>query len=106
AYVYDIASNTWIGGPLSPLASVDPADAVIGGQLYMIGGSVTGVGSITSTFLFDPDTGAWSAGPNLNVARSLGEAATINTPGGQTAIALGGPSSISDPGTVEASTAP
>jgi N-acetylneuraminic acid mutarotase len=103
-YIYDIATNTWSNGPPSPQASAYPADAVIGGKLYMIGG---GSPARYDTYLYDPATQSWSQGPSMNDARFYSEAATINTPAGQTAIVVGGwGSGITWLSSVEASTAP
>jgi len=126
-YIYDINSNTWTTGPPSPLASSGPASTVIDGKLYMIsGGSLDdGPHSVssgtaqssaraaastpiehTSTYLYDPVTSSWGAGPNLNTDHYRGGAATINTPGGETAIVVGGFAPPGWSGSVEASTLP
>ena len=91
-FIYDIATNTWSTGPPSPLASDLVGGTVIEGKLYMIGGDPQGSwwGYTSNTYLYDPVSNSWSTGPSLNVARSRGNAATINTPGGQTAVVVGG----------------
>jgi N-acetylneuraminic acid mutarotase len=109
-YIYDIAGNSWTSGPNSPLASNFPAGTAIGGQLYMIGGGNPFLGpvykrsgntngaavasdspqSFENTYLYDPVANAWAPGPSLNVARCFGNAATVNTDGGETAVIVGG----------------
>jgi N-acetylneuraminic acid mutarotase len=132
-YIYDINTNTWSAGPPSPLASNGSASTVIGSKLYMISGgpnqfsdtseragsgngkpgTVRGNAEVagnspteyTSTYLYDPVANSWSAGPSLNTDHFRGGAATTNTPGGETAIVVGG---YTPPwsGSVEASTLP
>jgi len=101
-YIYDISSNTWSQGAPSPLASYRAVGTAIGGKLYMIGGQ-TANGVTTTTYLYDPTTNIWSVGPSLNEPRGWSDGATINTPGGETAIVVGGDIQNAS---VEASTAP
>src|SRR5207302_9062078 len=64
--------------------------------------------SINNTYLFDPVANSWSAGPNLILARSFADAATVNVTGGQMATIVGGYNSTSGTSltSVEGSTAP
>jgi N-acetylneuraminic acid mutarotase len=103
-YIYDIATDTWSAGPPSPLASSGPAGMAIGGKLYMVGGS-NSFTYYNNTYLYDPATNSWSAGPSLSVAR-FGSGATISTPGGETAIVVGGGGNAQWIASVEASTLP
>jgi Kelch motif len=125
-FIYDIAANSWTTGANSPMASIYPAGTVVGGKFYMIGGFnpfSTGAGarrqagksmgasdtprspeSSNNTYLYDPVTNSWTAGPSLNIARAFADAATVNTAGGETAVVVTGSNGDQGLNSVERST--
>jgi N-acetylneuraminic acid mutarotase len=74
-YDYDIARQTWSSGPPLPVPAFAPGAAVVKGQFWVFGGrTASGVGgaptlplapAAAQTFIFDPGTASWRAGPAL-----------------------------------------
>lgn len=58
--VYDIASNTWSGGPALPRGTDNVAALASGDKLYALGGEAS-----TAFQVFDLAAGQWSSGPGL-----------------------------------------
>jgi N-acetylneuraminic acid mutarotase len=56
------------------------------GELWVLGGRWFGVGELATTEIYDPASGIWRTGPDLNVARAGSAAAVVN---GQIVIAGG-----------------
>ena len=86
---YDPASGTWQRGPDLPGAVHDAALAVLGNELWVIGGlSEQGDQSIAqaTTYRFDTSTNNWTAGPNLQTPRGGPAVATV----GDTLVVVGG----------------
>jgi len=100
-YDYDIAADTWTQRANLPEGTNVPSSAVIGGQLWIVGGGNPFLGSDafpragqkgdapdTSNTLqiYDPATNSWSTGPSMNEFRSFAAGCAI----GNTAVAVGG----------------
>ncbi|MEY2467753.1 MAG: hypothetical protein QOF21_451 [Actinomycetota bacterium] len=86
---YDPASGTWQRGPDLPEAVHDAALAVLGDDLYLIGGfALEGDQAIAqaATYFFHAGDTAWKIGPNLKTPRGGPSATTV----GDTLIVFGG----------------
>ena len=88
---YDPASGAWQRGPDLPAAIYDGALAVLGGDLYLIGGfAVEGDQpiAVATTYVFHAGDTAWKTGPTLQTPRGGPAAATVSdtivVAGGQT----------------------
>ncbi|MFI1092450.1 carboxypeptidase regulatory-like domain-containing protein [Streptomyces sp. NPDC020917] len=57
-----------------PVPIMDNSVATIGGTVYSVGGT-NGQSTVNKAYAYDPGTQAWSALPNLGVARSAAQAA-------------------------------
>jgi kelch-like protein 18 len=88
AEVYDIKTDAWsaIAPPPTPVS--DARAVTKGGNIYLIGGAVTGAGQVASPILqiYDPQTDTWEAGPDMSEARANHAAASI----GNTIYVMGG----------------
>jgi N-acetylneuraminic acid mutarotase len=78
-----VAHNTWTSGAPMPTAVMFPMVAVLGGQIYVVGGATGGtVGTVTGivadTQVFDPATNAWSTGVPLPTPLCAGAAAVVD----------------------------
>ena len=91
-YDYDIVHDTWSSCLNLPYGVNVAGAAVLGGQVWVIGGgnpflTLDGSSStaesnapqaIATTLIFDPGTNSWTAGPALNVPRpSSGRPASV-----------------------------
>lgn len=99
-YDYDIAHDTWYTRTNTSYGVNVAGAAVLGGKIWVIGGGAPSLGladsssaikvkapeTFSTTLIFDPGTYSWTAGPNLNVARSYVGAAGV----GNFAVAIGG----------------
>jgi hypothetical protein len=61
---------------------------VVGGTLWVLGGG--NPLSLAVTQIYDPVTSSWSQGPDLNQRRFIADAVTLNVPGGEMALIVGG----------------
>ena len=77
--IFDPATLTVTAGPAAPSARNSAAAAVIGGELYVVGGRVVNDGNRATTEVFNPTTGKWRT-----------RAPMPNAQGGIAAAALGG----------------
>ena len=68
--IYDTQTNTWALGTPLPAACKNAAAAVLGGKIFMLGGS-TGETS-NSVKVFDPQAGAWAEGAPMAKPRAHG----------------------------------
>ena len=57
-----------------PVPVVNPAAAVLGGDIYLVGG-YNSTGSLADLQIYNPTTNTWSAGPSLPTATDTGAAA-------------------------------
>ncbi|HET6261690.1 MAG TPA: S-layer homology domain-containing protein, partial [Chloroflexia bacterium] len=104
-YDYDIAGNTWATLPPIPIALHAPGSGALGGKLWIFGGGIPDASgrteansnvnakaqahspsALNSTYIYDPAANIWTAGPNLNVARSYIAGSVV----GNTVVAAGG----------------
>jgi N-acetylneuraminic acid mutarotase len=67
----------WTSGAPIPTAVVYPAAAVLGNQIYVVGGSNT-TGVISDTQIYNPSTNTWSTGTPLPMAVAFPSAAVVN----------------------------
>jgi N-acetylneuraminic acid mutarotase len=80
--VYDPATDRWSTAAAMPQARVYPTAAIVGGSIYVAGGStwsaIAGSGMIhVSVDVFDPTQGTWTTGPALPAPRSCAGVATV-----------------------------
>ncbi len=70
-YKYDVAAGTWTTFTGPPSGHGNAAEAVTAGDtIYLIGGNSGYIyEAYKTTELFDPATGAWTSGPDLNTGR-------------------------------------
>ena len=74
--IYDPATDSWTAGAPSLVARGLSATAVIGGKLYIAGGTASGYANFANLEIYDPLTNSWSMGPPLpNQLTSAGGAA-------------------------------
>jgi N-acetylneuraminic acid mutarotase len=104
-YDYDIAGNTWATLPPIPTALHAPGSGALGGKLWIFGGGTPDASgrtetnsnvnaktqahspsALNSTYIYDPAANLWTAGPNLNVARTYIAGSVV----GNTVVAAGG----------------
>ena len=80
--VYDPQVGTWQAGPPLGTARFRLAVAVLGGKIYAVGGSssfFTAVANeLSSVEVYDPQVGAWQAGPPLATARIMAGLAVLD----------------------------
>jgi hypothetical protein len=96
---YDPANDRWSRMPRMPVPRSAFAAAVIGHRLYVAGGRsrfptyVSGVGLLKRLDIFDFQTGRWSRGPDMAIAREHVPGVALNGAmyvlGGRTAIPEG-----------------
>ena len=74
---YDAAADSWnvLPGPSQPREHV--AAVAFKGELWVIGGRWGGTGALATVEIFDPASGAWREGPEMNGARSGFGAAVV-----------------------------
>ena len=74
---YDPAEDSWnvLTGPSQPREHV--AAVSFDGELWVIGGRWGGTGALATVEIFDPSSGVWRDGPEMNEARSGFGAAAI-----------------------------
>jgi len=65
---YDPATNTWAPRASQPVAVSNVSAAVIGGLIYVAGGSTLDGVAVRNLQIYDPATDRWSAGAPLPVA--------------------------------------
>jgi hypothetical protein len=87
-YDYDIAADNWTQRADLLTGINGPSSAVIGGKLWVFGGSNgPGPQDVTNILqIYDPATHRWTSGPPLNQQRSF----PVGTQVGNTAVAVGG----------------
>jgi N-acetylneuraminic acid mutarotase len=104
-YDYDIAGNTWATLPPIPIALHAPGSAALGEKLWIFGGGkplangrtdansnanakaqAQSPSALNSTYIYDPAANIWTAGPNLNVARTYIAGSVV----GNRVVAVGG----------------
>jgi N-acetylneuraminic acid mutarotase len=84
-YDYDIAGDVWTTRSPVPTARNVPASAVLNGRVWVFGGGDPFI-PINAVEVYNPQTGAWSAGPAQNVARAFEGSTVIDN----TIVAAGG----------------
>ena len=72
-----IVHNSWKTGAPVPVAVVNPAAAVLGGDIYLVGG-YNSSGSLADLQIYNPKTNTWSTGPSLPTATDTGAAAVVS----------------------------
>ena len=74
---YDPAEEAWsvLPGPVQPREHV--AAVAFNGELWVIGGRWGGTGALATVEIFDPASGTWRDGPEMNEARSGFGAAVV-----------------------------
>lgn len=82
--VFDVRADTWTLYPSLPLALAFAAVEIVGRRLYVVGGRTYGNDqpgtqgtALNSLFIFDLDTNAWTAGPNMPDTGPVGRCAAI-----------------------------
>jgi len=68
--------NSWSAGTPVPVPVVNPAAAVLGGEIYLVGG-YNSTGSLADVQIYNPTANTWSTGPALPVATDTGAAAVV-----------------------------
>ena len=68
--------NSWSTGTPVPVPVVNPAAAVLGGEIYLVGG-YNSTGSLADVQIYNPTANTWSTGPALPVATDTGAAAVV-----------------------------
>ena len=69
--------NSWkIGAPV-PVPVVNPAAAVLGGEIYLVGG-YNSTGSLADVQIYNPTANTWTTGPSLPTATDTGAAAVVS----------------------------
>ena len=68
--------NSWSMGTPVPVPVVNPAAAVLGGEIYLVGG-YNSTGSLADVQIYNPTANTWSTGPALPVATDTGAAAVV-----------------------------
>ena len=63
--IYDPATDSWTAGAPSLIARGLSATAVIGGKLYVAGGTAAGYANFANLEIYDPLTDSWSMGAPL-----------------------------------------
>ena len=63
--IYDPASDSWTAGPSSLIARGLSATGVIGGKLYVAGGTASGYANFADLEIYDPIADSWSVGASL-----------------------------------------
>lgn len=66
---FDPRSRRWTQMPRAPIARAAAGAAVLGHRLHVAGGRNDAAATISTTAIFDFDTGRWSIGPPLHHAR-------------------------------------
>ena len=66
---YDPRTGHWRAMPDAPIPRAAAGAAVLGHRLYVVGGRNDVTAALSSTAIFDFDTGRWSLGPSLAHAR-------------------------------------
>ena len=87
-HIYDIAADSWSTGPPIPFSVYDSAGTVVTGKLWVIG-EFNPVG-FNPMQVYDPIANIWSNGPSQNEPSGQMDAVTLNVPGGQMALVVGG----------------
>jgi uncharacterized repeat protein (TIGR03803 family) len=86
--------DSWSSGAAMPTGTVQSAAAVLGGEIYVIGGYNTSGTVLTDVQIYNPTTNKWSTGTPLPTATGASSAAVVNNIlyvfGGSTATAVTG----------------
>lgn len=76
--IYDPATDSWAGGASSLIARGLSATAVIGGKLYVAGGTAAGYANFADLEIYDPLTNSWSIGAPLPKRLTSAGGAALN----------------------------
>jgi uncharacterized repeat protein (TIGR03803 family) len=68
--------NSWSTGAPVPVPVVNPAAAVLGNEIYLVGG-YNSSGSLADVQIYNPTANTWSTGPSLPTATDTGAAAVV-----------------------------
>jgi uncharacterized repeat protein (TIGR03803 family) len=68
--------NSWSTGAPVPVPVVNPAAAVLGNEIYLVGGYDSS-GSLADVQIYNPTANTWSTGPSLPTATDTGAAAVV-----------------------------
>jgi hypothetical protein len=93
--VYNPATDQWSSAPSMPTARIEPAVAVAGGLLYLIGGR--GPTDLATVEAFNPASGMWASLPPMPTPRHGAAATTV----GNQICVFGGTSAGLDVSTTE-----
>ncbi len=73
-----IVHNSWSSGAAMPTAVFQPATAVLGNEIYLVGGGPTTSTYTADVQIYNPTANTWSTGTALPTAISGAAAATVN----------------------------
>jgi N-acetylneuraminic acid mutarotase len=73
----EVTHNTWTSGAAMPTAAWTPAVAVLGKEIYLVGGVDSADSLIADVQIFAPATNTWTAGVALPTAISYASAAVV-----------------------------
>ena len=76
--IYDPATDSWAAGTRSLIARGLSATAVIGGKLYIAGGTAAGYRNFANLEIYDPLTDSWSIGAKLPKQLTSAGGAALN----------------------------
>lgn len=76
--IYDPATDSWAAGTQSLIARGLSATAVIGGKLYVAGGTAAGYVNFADLEIYDPVTNSWSIGARLPKQLTAAGGAALN----------------------------
>src|SRR5205823_7169515 len=66
---YDVAANAWTGRAAMPAGAYEMGSAVVGGRQWVFGGIDSSTFQPTdATWIYDPVSNGWVAGPDLTIA--------------------------------------
>jgi uncharacterized repeat protein (TIGR03803 family) len=86
--------NSWANGAAMPTGTMQSAAAVLGGEVFVVGGYNTSGTVLSNVQIYNPSTNTWSAGPPLPTATGASSAAVVNNIlyvfGGSTSTAVTG----------------
>lgn len=67
---YDPVGDRWTTEGVGYASRRDPGVAALGGRLYLVGGTATGIEAKVDLFVYDPETATWYRGPDLPEPRA------------------------------------